>query len=399
MDTLSRTLWRPEEATTLLTSLVAEDAMCNYAPRVVLCLIAGIAWAVTCAAQAAVALATAFLESSRARRLSQAVSIAVLLASSSVSAGQAAVVTLGPLSTTPSAGGFTSDGIYNPVDIYRAGFGLGIAFLLPPIPIELPLGGVSGGLIDFGGNLQNAQGSYAGAAGGWSYTSAATSLAANSLNVTAYDVSGSSTGVGIASTATTLGIAVDYSGPAIANAHWIQVIADNHKLGAAHGTLDNKIDITAPDTTPYYDASFAANATTFLDAPTRSDATNTHWWLADLYYASGPLTPGAVTLYDGLLYGWGNFWFSGLDLAAFLASGNAAFLTIPNLSNALGINLNGVLNQAQLNDLAAELPTLEADFDAEVAANPGIAPEPASLLLLGSALLILGAISRGRLRR
>ena len=43
---------------------------------------------------------------------------------------------------------------------------------------------------------------------------------------------------------------------------------------------------------------------------------------------------------------------------------------VPNLSNALGINLNGVLNQTQLNDLAAELPTLEADFDAEVAALP-----------------------------
>jgi hypothetical protein len=383
-----------------MTSLVAEDAMCNYALRVVLCLIAGITWAVTSAVQAAITLVTAFFELSRARRLSRAWPIAVLLASSSVSAGQAAVVTLGPLSTTPSAGGFTSDGIYNPVDIYRAGFGLGVAFLLPPVPIELPLGGVTGGLIDFGGNLQNAQGSYAGAAGGWSYISAATSLAANSLNVTAYDVSGSSTGVGIASTGTTLGIAVDYSGRAIANAHWIQVIADNHKLGAAHGTLDNKIDITATDTTPYYDASFAANATTFLDAPTRSDATNTHWWLADLYYASGPLTPGAVTLYDGLLYSWGNLWFSGLDLAAFLASGNAAFLTIPNLSNALGINLNGVLNQAQLNDLVAELPTLEADFDAEVAANPGIAaPEPAPLLLLGSALLVLGMIRRRRLGR
>jgi hypothetical protein len=323
--------------------------------------------------------------------------IGILLAGAWLGASRATVVTLGPLSTTPSAGGFTSDGIYNPVDIYRAGFGLGIAFLLPPLPVELPLGGVTGGLIDFGGNLQNAQGSYAGAAGGWSYTSAATSLAANSLNVTAYDVSGSSTGAGIASSATTLGVAVDYSGPAIANAHWIQVIADNHKLGAPHGTLDNKIDITGTDTTPYYDASFAANATTFLDAPTRSDPINTHWWLADLYYASGPLTPGAVTLFDGLLYGWGNLYFSGLDLAAFLASGNTAFLTVPNLSNALGINLNGVLNQAQLNDLAAELPTLEADFDAEVAANPGIAaPEPASLLIVGSALLALGMISRRR---
>jgi hypothetical protein len=106
-----------------------------------------------------------------------------------------------------------------------------------------------------------------------------------------------------------------------------------------------------------------------------------------------------VTLYDGLLYGWGNLWFSGLNLAAFLASGNAAFLTIPNLSSALGINLNGVLNQAQLNDLAAELPTLEADFDADVAANPGIAPEPTSLLLLGSALLVLGMIRWRRLGR
>ena len=371
--------------------------MCNCALRVVLCPIAGVKWAVTCASKIGVAQATKFLKSFRVGRLGRALLIGVLLTGAWLGASRATVVTLGPLSTTPSAGGFTSEGIYNPVDIYRAGFGLGIAFLLPPLPIELPLGGVTGGLIDFGGNLQNAQGSYAGAAGGWSYTSAATSLAANSLNVTANDVSGSSTGVGIASSATTLGVAVDYSGPAIANAHWIQVIADNHKLGAPHGTLDNKIDITGTDTTPYYDESFAANATTFLDAPTRSDPTNTHWWLADLYYASGPLTPGAVTLFDGLLYGWGNLYFSGLDLAAFLASGNAAFLTVPNLSNALGINLNGVLNQTQLNDLAAELPTLEADFDAEVAANPGIAaPEPASLLILGSALLALGMISRRR---
>jgi predicted aspartyl protease len=95
--------------------------MCDCALLVILCLVSGIRWGITGGAQVAVAQATAFFESLCVRRLSGTLPVAVLLASTWVGASQAAGVTLGRFSTTPSANGFASDGsVFNPVDIYRA---------------------------------------------------------------------------------------------------------------------------------------------------------------------------------------------------------------------------------------------------------------------------------------
>src|SRR5262252_9807630 len=45
------------------------------------------------------------------------------------------------LSGAPNVGVDVSSGRYVPLDIYREGGGFGVAFVLPPVPLSLPLGG------------------------------------------------------------------------------------------------------------------------------------------------------------------------------------------------------------------------------------------------------------------
>src|SRR5262249_31419333 len=154
----------------------------------------------------------------------------------------------------------------------------------------------------------------------------------NALQVTSYDVHGGSDYVGIEDTPTQSGFSVHVNTPPAAGTpHWIQVIADNHALSGAHGTPDNKIDINGTATTPYYDNSFAADGSNFLDSPLRNDPTNSHWWIADLYLVTGPATPGQVTIYDGVAYGWANIFVSAANLLAFANTVNGYFSNIAAL--------------------------------------------------------------------
>jgi hypothetical protein len=60
---------------------------------------------------------------------------------------------------------------------------------------------------------------------------------------------------------------------------------------------------------PYYDDGAAANNRNLLDAPGRFDHTgDPHFWTADLYLVTGPAanTPGQVTIYGGIQWGWVN---------------------------------------------------------------------------------------------
>ena len=88
--------------------------------------------------------------------------------------------------------------------------------------------------------------------------------------------------------------------------HWIQQIENNHKmpLPGKHGDKDNKID-TPSTTTPYYDKGYAANATTFIDAPYRPDTGKSHNWTAKLFLVN-QTAEKTVDIYDGISWGWTN---------------------------------------------------------------------------------------------
>jgi hypothetical protein len=85
--------------------------------------------------------------------------------------------------------------------------------------------------------------------------------------------------------------------------HWIQVVYTNFD-----GTPAYQIDNGGSDDGPYYDISGAANPSGFLDIPGIADAGNLHFFDAELYLVSGPAagSPGAVTIYGEIDWGWQN---------------------------------------------------------------------------------------------
>jgi hypothetical protein len=285
------------------------------------------------------------------------------------------------LSNTPTAKGDTSTGIYAPLDIYSEPGGFGIAFLLPPVPLSLPPVG--------GGNTGTFMSTLTGTFGnGWAFSAAANSLA---LQVNADQVAGGSHNpcyqsvgkvnpvpdcVGIFGTPNTSGFAVSYTGPAIANGHWIQTLSTNTP---AQGQTSPYVDNNKNAANPYYDSVYAANATTFLDAPNRSP-TVSQYWIANLYYASGPNTagtvanPSAVTIYNGLTWGWADIFVNVNNFAAFRAGINGDLATVASLDGALGTDLSSFLTQTSVNQL-------DSEFISETT------PEPAMWLPLAAGML------------
>ena len=291
-------------------------------------------------------------------------------------------------SNTPSVNGDTSTGLYVPLSIYSTAAGFGVDLLLPPIPLSLPLGG--------GGNsslfMSTLQSTFT-AASGWQFTASANNLAQDSLQVNADQAGGNfpcyqNTAincVGIAGTAKTSGFAVSYTGAAINNGHWIQVLATNDP---AAGKTSPYVDNNSNAANPYYDSVFAANSTVFLDAPDRSPVNANYYWVADLYYASGvnsagtAMNPTQVTIYNGLVWGWANIFVSTQNVAQFKAAVDGDLTSVATLDSALdaGTNLAGVLNQMEVTDFYDE-------FNAAV-------PEPSFWFLSGALLICVGYFSR-----
>jgi hypothetical protein len=288
------------------------------------------------------------------------------------------------LSNTPTAKGDTSTGVYNPLSLYSEPGGFGVAFLLPPVPIALPLGG--GGASSA---FMTALATSFPTKSGWSFTAAANNLAQNSLVVNADQVSGGKSYpcyhqpgdcVGILGTATTAGFAVSYTGPAIADAHWIQVINTN---SPAAGQTSPYVDNDGSLLNPYYDVRGNATSTVFLDAPNRSP-TDSQYWLGNLYYVSGnffsgnQFSPSDVTIYNGLVWGWADIFVNTSNFAAFFAAVNSDLSSVASLDTALGADLTGVLDQT-------EVGLIDAEFDAAAV------PEPRFVVVLLCGLFLISA--------
>jgi hypothetical protein len=196
--------------------------------------------------------------------------------------------------------GFTTSGLYDPVDNYNIGATPWIASLDPARPVEIARGGTANFLtvltLAFPG------------ASGWTFVAAANDLSNNSLRVHTYDVEGTPARVGAE-------FDVEYvpgAGDPTTNIHWIQVVTDNHNLtnNPGHGNFENVVDnpFSPLGRAPYYDDGGAADMRNFYDFPGRTDANMSHSWVADLYLVSGPNagTPGQVTVYNGIRWGWRN---------------------------------------------------------------------------------------------
>jgi hypothetical protein len=140
------------------------------------------------------------------------------------------------------------------------------------------------------------------ATNGRTYQSSTGSLSDGSLIVRTYDVIGTPAKVGAA-------LHVEYV-PAgtdpTTDIHWIQVVSNNHRIGAAHGTADFKVD-NLGGTTPYYDILAAANSRNFYDYPFRTDGGSSHSWSAELLLVQGPADgKGNIRFLGGLSWGWEN---------------------------------------------------------------------------------------------
>jgi hypothetical protein len=193
------------------------------------------------------------------------------------------------LSQAPNnmAKGIKSTGKYNLFSIYDiAGGGFGVAFLLPPVPLDLPRGGTN--ILNFN-QVLNKQFPRA---SGWSFTKANADLRPNSFVVTADQIHNTKFDyVGIEGPGYQLpmpaiaGFAVLLKNAPAQNTHWVQVVYDN-----LSGTFNNRVDINAKNNggrSPYYDDGSAANATNFLDSPD-TQLPGSHYFFADTYLATGP---------------------------------------------------------------------------------------------------------------
>ena len=297
----------------------------------------------------------------------------------------------------------TSTGLYNFISVNLAGGD--VAFLIPPLPIELPLGGTQ----SFNTALTNAGFT---PNNGWKFV-AGQNLPANSLVVTSDQVAaaypcppglnnGKGTCDGIFSKANgkmNMGVAGESDGfsvtnvnPAAQNGRWIQTLQNNLGLlpvdnGGVPG-MPNNMD-------PYYGV-FGENndAANFLDAPALVSKPGAYYFLATLYYATGAANAGTkqnptvVTVQNGMVWGFVDLNLGVTSPLALKAAIDGDLSSIASLNAALGggIDLSAELSKAQLE-------MLDAQIDAQ------IVPEPGSLTLLGVGLGLLVAGGARRIRR
>jgi len=100
------------------------------------------------------------------------------------------------------------------------------------------------------------------------------------------------------------------------NIHWVQIVFANYTPQNGRGSPGYLVDV-ADDLkigslaiTPYYDAGFAANTTSFLDIPFMTGADQPTDFDALTLLVSGPsssdFTAGQVTIFGGVQWGWSN---------------------------------------------------------------------------------------------
>lgn len=292
---------------------------------------------------------------------------------------EGAIIKLAP-DATHMALGRRATGVYDPLDIYAVPGGFGLAFLLPPLPLETPRGGTMGGLIDFRGILEGEFG----AASGWTFMTAATDLANDSLIMTAYDVFGGSfvghDGVNAPMRTRGVAVRVPNDKAPMGDVHWIQVIRDNHNItdNEGHGNLEHIVDTASPGKrSPYYDDRGAGDARNFFDFARRPDEENNHYWIADLQLVTGPdpTAPGQVTIFNGFRYGWANLVFP------------SSFFQLHNLFHQ---NFNNDFLEMEFGfdftDFGIDFELAHAEFHRELSSIP----EPATIVLLaiGSVVLV-----------
>lgn len=300
-----------------------------------------------------------------------------------------------------TAGSGKSTGLYNLVSIYRVPGGFGVSFLIPPVPLNAPKWGDSvAGIFNPKQTADTVYGPK-----GWTFTASNQTLPDNSLIVTADQIHNTTKQdyVGIEGGTTppltpdsgfavllpkTLGNLLP--NPPAMPTHWIQVTFDNYVGG--YGPLMAKVDTPSVSGSPYYDDGATANATNFLDAPLalggfalpgETDGTElNHLFLAAAYVASGPKAtdPGQVTIYNGVVWGWANVVFSVNNLFGLAQAFDQAMTSVAFLNSAFKTDLSGLLDPA-------DLQTIEAAFDQEVAALSSV-PEPATWLLLATGYLL-----------
>jgi hypothetical protein len=302
-------------------------------------------------------------------------------------------------------------GNFVPISIWNMGGGnFDIAFTLPIVPTQLTFSTAANAAINqppinFLTLANGAAGAYKGKAGGWSFAPAANPLPNGTLTVTSYAVYAGPGYVGIAHPGTARGfsVSVNAADAPAGNLHWVQVIADNFNITSnpGWGNSENVLDITAANTTPYYDVGGAANAASFYDAPSRTNPANitqNDWWLGDLFLATGPgatrsntAAPGAVTIYNtGIQYGWANVHLS-----------VGALFTLKGLRQTFGSYTSSATNLDELLDcdpatcpLNSEFtPTFLADLDEEFDAS---IPEPGAWALFIAGAGLVGAAARRR---
>jgi hypothetical protein len=92
-----------------------------------------------------------------------------------------------------------------------------------------------------------------------------------------------------------------------ANVHWVQILFDNYLLNGDRVPPFFEID-NNEGTVPYYDVPFTANATGFLDIPfvTGPGQQTIFDALTLLVTGPAPNTPGRLTIYGGIEWGWSN---------------------------------------------------------------------------------------------
>jgi hypothetical protein len=299
---------------------------------------------------------------------------AVALASSAL----ASAITYGPFNgnANTALGVDTSTGLYNlaSVNLFRGD----VAFLIPPLPLELTLGGTD----SFNTTLANAGFT---PANGWKFMKGA-SLPDNSLNVTADQVGAAFTcppslaggqgpcdGIFAAANGKVQnnqvgekqGFTVSNANPAD-NGHWIQTLQTNLALLP----LDNGGEPGNPHTLdPYY---LVADASNFLDAPGLASLPGAYYFLASLYYVNGGAragtaeNPTVVTVQNGMAWGFVDLNLGVTNPAALRAALDSDLSSVANLDASLGggIDLSGDLTQTTLNQI-------DAGVDAQFAPEPG----------------------------
>jgi hypothetical protein len=296
-------------------------------------------------------------------------------------------------------GRFVGSGRSNISQDYETANGWGVTFLVPEIPV-FPLSynpSTTGEQLYY--NFLNVLNRSFSSANGWNITGSLAGLSNNSLQVTTYSALGSALRVG----ASFAGTYVPGVGDPTANIHWI---SDNNAItypgGVATpnpGTLENKVDLARNNTTtPYYDTGTPVVATSrmFLDTSTRSSVEFDNTWVATLFLAGGPNTPGtamnpatiSVYIKSGIVWGWQNFFFTNVNEQEFIADveqdvfADDELGVFNNVSLYEGTQDNGTLQTVSLDLIpTSDYAAYEASFQA------GLVPEPSTwaMMLLGFA--------------